>query len=51
MGVTEKLPKNEGAILAALALAAHYFPSHDSGGNLLASFAHASFLLSGHYDI
>ena len=50
MGVRQKLPKNEGAILAALALAAHYFPRSDQDGNVLSSFAHASFLLSGHYD-
>lgn len=50
MGVKQKLAKNEGAILAALALAAHYFPRTDPDGTLIASFAHASFLLSGHYD-
>lgn len=50
MEVRQRLPKNEGAILAALALAAHYFPQQDSDGNQVASFAHASFLLGGHYD-
>lgn len=50
MGVRQKLTKNEGAILAALALAAHYFPQLDQDGILTSSFAHASFLLGGHYD-
>jgi hypothetical protein len=51
VGVTKKLSKNDGAITAALALAAHYFPDHDAEGYLLASFRHAAFLLSGHYDM
>lgn len=44
------LSKNDGAIGAALALAAHYFPQRDQDGNQLGSFRHAAFLLSGHYD-
>ena len=50
MGVRQRLTKNEGAILAALALAAHYFPQQDEDGSLVASFAYASFLVGGHYD-
>ncbi|MGO8892606.1 MAG: hypothetical protein ACLP8X_18185 [Streptosporangiaceae bacterium] len=50
MGVRQRLSKNEGAILGALALAAHYFPRQDKDGTPIASFAHASFLLGGHYD-
>lgn len=46
----KRLTKNDGGILAALALAAHYFPQHDQNGALTASFAHAAFLLGGHYD-
>src|SRR5260370_38802437 len=49
MGMT-KLAKNDGAIVAALVLAAHYFPSRDQEGTLISSFAHAAFLLGGHYD-
>ena len=49
--VRQRLPKNEGAILAALALAAHYFPEPGEDGSPVASFAYASFLLGGHYDI
>lgn len=48
MGV--KLPKSDGAIGAALALAAHYFPARDQDGEVLALFRHASFLLGGHLD-
>ncbi|WP_218041236.1 hypothetical protein [Acrocarpospora macrocephala] len=44
------LSKNDGAICAALALTAHYFPDHDEDGALLGSFKYAAFLLSGHYD-
>src|ERR1022692_5271710 len=51
MGVRQKLSKNDGAILAALALAAHYFPQFDQDGTLISSFAHACFLLGGHYDM
>lgn len=50
MDVRQRLPKNEGAILAALALAAHYFPQQDEDGTPIALFAYASFLLGGHYD-
>ena len=50
MGVRQGLTKNEGAILAALALAAHYFPQQDEDGTQIASFAYASFLVGGHYD-
>ena len=50
MEVRQRLPKNEGAILAALALAAHYFPEPGEDGSPVASFAYASFLLGGHYD-
>ena len=50
MDVRQRLPKNEGAILAALALAAHYFPEPGEDGSPVASFAYASFLLGGHYD-
>jgi hypothetical protein len=41
VGVRPKLTKNEGAILAGLALAAYYFPQTDPDGNLVSSFAHA----------
>jgi hypothetical protein len=51
MGMKNKLTKNDGAILAALALAAHYFPQRDEDGTLTSSFAHAAFLLGGHYDV
>jgi hypothetical protein len=50
MGMTNKLAKNDGAIVTALALAAHYFPGRDQDGTLTSSFAHAAFLLGGHYD-
>ena len=50
MVVKERLSKNEGAILGALALAAYYFPRQREDGVRAASFAHASFLLGGHYD-
>jgi hypothetical protein len=49
MAVRPRLSKNDGAILAALAMAAHYFPQRDADGTLMSSFAHASFLLGGHY--
>jgi hypothetical protein len=51
VGVRNKLTKNDGAIVAALALAAHYFPQRADDGTLTASFAHAAFLLGGHYDV
>lgn len=50
MDVRQRLPRNEGAILASLALAAHYFPEPGEDGSPVASFAYASFLLGGHYD-
>ncbi|HEV2373710.1 MAG TPA: hypothetical protein VGS19_16240, partial [Streptosporangiaceae bacterium] len=50
MGMRKKLTKNDGAIVAALALAAHYFPQRAEDGTLTSSFTHAAFLLGGHYD-
>jgi hypothetical protein len=48
--MTERLPKLHGAVGAALALAAHYFPTKDDTGQLLATFRHASYLMTGHLD-
>ncbi|MEV7970694.1 hypothetical protein AB0O34_32600 [Sphaerisporangium sp. NPDC088356] len=49
MGLT-KLSKNDAAICCALALAAHYFPGYDEGGNPCGSFRYAAYLLSGQLD-
>lgn len=50
MGVTKDLTLTEGSIGAALALAAHYFPEHDDDHDVLASFQHAAFFLTGQFD-
>ncbi len=50
MGVTQKLARTDGALVAALALASHYFPMPDAAGRATATFAHAAFLLGGHYN-
>ncbi|MFD4320819.1 hypothetical protein [Streptomyces sp. NPDC058548] len=45
------MTKREAAVMMALALAANYFPGTEENGRPTASFRHAAFLLSGHYDI
>ncbi|ULR55773.1 hypothetical protein [Streptomyces deccanensis] len=53
MAVTKarRLSKTAGAVGAALALAAHYFPrQEEAGGRAIASFRDAAFLLSGQLD-
>ncbi|MBC7268716.1 MAG: hypothetical protein H5T76_08310, partial [Streptomyces sp.] len=53
MAVTKarRLSKTAGAVGAALALAAHYFPrQEEAGGTAIASFRDAAFLLSGQLD-
>src|SRR4051812_31314710 len=48
---TRRLSKTAGAIGAALALAAHYFPREgEAGDTAVASFRDAAFLLSGPPD-
>lgn len=49
MVTTTRLRLSDGTILASLALASHYFPVHTPDDQATASFAHASFLLGGHY--
>lgn len=50
MGMTPRLPKLHGAVGAALALAAHYFPTREGAGHLAGTFRHSSFLMTGHLD-
>src|SRR4051794_34513789 len=50
MGMTQRLPKLDGTVGAALALAAHYFPARDSDGQLIATFQYAAYLMTGHVD-
>ncbi|GGN37706.1 hypothetical protein FHR83_005357 [Actinoplanes campanulatus] len=46
---TTRLRLSDGTILAALALAAHYFPTPTPDDQTAAGFTHASFFLGGHY--
>ncbi|MEV6227447.1 hypothetical protein AB0L88_06115 [Saccharopolyspora shandongensis] len=49
--MTRRLSKLHGTVSAALALAAHYFPTRLDDGRTAGSFHHASYLLSGHLDM
>ncbi len=50
MAVTKRLSKSAGAVGAALALAAHYFPREEASGTGLAGFRDAAFFLGGQVD-
>ncbi|WP_329317827.1 hypothetical protein OIE77_42610 [Streptomyces sp. NBC_01715] len=50
MAVTKRLSKSAGAVGAALALAAHYFPHEEASGTGLAGFRDAAFFLGGQVD-